>query len=574
MAHPGQPLRRHHRHPTTPRSPPSGPRASQTSHVDLDAWSAAGRSAPPGGRPRRGRRAEAFFTRLTGWRGPGAVLAPATAGQAGGTGETNRQITLVQRPDGLVRRTTSPSSRRPCPNRPRVRPRCAPSTSLDPTVRTWISPARSYSPVAIGEVVRCPAPAGVVASTIDILAVGDPIYTLTGWAGLRWSATTGSPPIRLPPACALTQALGVLGNNGITAYIGMLDRPAAAGRDGRRRRRLVPLGRWPGSWPGCGHLGSSASPGGRTSAPGSSTARLRRLRRPPAEDFVDQLPPPPRSRGRVLRQRGRAGPRRRPSSASPATAGRALWRHRGLANADHKPPGPSNYLELITQRGTTMTGFNTFDHWGPLLALVTEGARRLARRRLAPLPQHVVEGLPHAPRPQHALHRDNVGSCWFGSPTSIATLSADAADPAALAPGGSRTLGSRCVPGNTTLVPRTQENQRRRWRGRRCRQGRRRSNCRRGGAPGDPVGFCRPPSTALPGRRSASSARPKPHSPPVALGQADEGSPVGARASSAATSASAVRIPRRGRRPAGGPQARISEGGEVVAAGVRPPPRP
>ena len=31
-------------------------------------------------------------------------------------------------------------------------------------------------------------------------------------------------------------------------------------------------------------------------------------------------------------------------------------------NAEHKPPGPANYLELITARAR-MEGFNAFDHW-------------------------------------------------------------------------------------------------------------------------------------------------------------------------------------------------------------------
>jgi hypothetical protein len=54
--------------------------------------------------------------------------------------------------------------------------------SIDPTVRTWISEARSYfPPVAIGEPVRCPGAGHVVASACDAFAVGDPVYTLTGW---------------------------------------------------------------------------------------------------------------------------------------------------------------------------------------------------------------------------------------------------------------------------------------------------------------------------------------------------------------------------------------------------------
>ena len=60
-----------------------------------------------------------------------------------------------------------------------------------------------------------------------------------------------------------------------------------------------------------------------------------------------------------------------------------------------KPPGPANYLELITQRGR-MEGFNTFDHWDRFEEITTELAGWVADGRLKG-GHTIVEGLERAP---------------------------------------------------------------------------------------------------------------------------------------------------------------------------------
>jgi NADPH-dependent curcumin reductase CurA len=77
-------------------------------------------------------------------------------------------------------------------------------------------------------------------------------------------------------------------------------------------------------------------------------------------------------------------------------------------NDEHKPPGPANYLDLITVRGR-MEGFNAFDYWdrldealGKLGAWVADGS---IKRR-----EHILDGLERAPDALRMLFTgENVG---------------------------------------------------------------------------------------------------------------------------------------------------------------------
>lgn len=326
-------------------------------------------------------------------------------------GDANRQITLAQRPDGLVRADDFDHVEAPVPEladgEALVRTQYL---SLDPTVRTWISSARSYfPPVEIGEVVRCPGAGRVVATRTDAFAVGDPIYTLTGWQDYAVIRDDGF-ATRLPPDMTFTQALGVLGNNGITAYIGMLDigKPqpgetvvvsAAAGATGsvagqlakRQGARVVGIAGRPDkcAWV-VDELGFDACVDHR------------------AEDFVDQLRAATPDRvdvyydnvgGTVLD----AVLKRLAGGARVVLCGAIA-----VYNERHKPPGPSNYLELITQRAT-MTGFNAFDHWDRFGAITDELAGWLADGSLKGR-EHVLEGLAAAPEGLNMLFTgENLG---------------------------------------------------------------------------------------------------------------------------------------------------------------------
>lgn len=326
-------------------------------------------------------------------------------------GETNRTITLAQRPDGLVRPDDFALVEAPVPEPAEgeavVRTQYL---SLDPTVRTWVSDARSYfPPVAIGEVVRCPGAGRVVATNVDAFAVGDPIYTLTGWQDYAVIRDDGF-ATRLPPDMTFTQALGVLGNNGITAYIGMLDigtpQPgetvvvsAAAGATGSvagqlaklRGARVVGIAGRPDkcAWV-VDELGFDACVDHR------------------AEDFVDQLRAATPDRVDVYFDNV-GGPVLDAVLKRLANRGRVvLCGAIAVYNERHKPPGPANYLELITQRGT-MTGFNAFDHWDRFGAITDELAGWLADGSLKGR-EHVLEGLEAAPEGLNMLFTgENLG---------------------------------------------------------------------------------------------------------------------------------------------------------------------
>lgn len=137
---------------------------------------------------------------------------------------TNRRLALAQRPHGLLAEADVRLEEVALPDLEEGEALMRTTyLSIDPTVRTWVSEARSYfPPVQIGEVVRCSGTGVIVDSRAEGLAVGDLVYSLPGWqehAVVRDDVFT----TKLDPGTDLLAALGVLGNNGITAWIGMLD---------------------------------------------------------------------------------------------------------------------------------------------------------------------------------------------------------------------------------------------------------------------------------------------------------------------------------------------------------------
>jgi NADPH-dependent curcumin reductase CurA len=96
--------------------------------------------------------------------------------------------------------------------------------SIDPAMRGWVSEAPSYSePVAVGAVMRSIGLAEVVRSRIAGYLPGDIVLGMPGWQ--RW-ATLGAGDIHRhvdPSLAPLSTALGVLGINGLTAYVGMIE---------------------------------------------------------------------------------------------------------------------------------------------------------------------------------------------------------------------------------------------------------------------------------------------------------------------------------------------------------------
>ncbi len=108
--------------------------------------------------------------------------------------------------------------------------------SCAPAMREWMddNPLASAPPVELGEPMRSPAVAEVVSSRSAAWREGQLVMGQFGWQEYavvggdeRWGATArewvGIPRMQpLPPGVSPSQALGVLGSNGLAAYFGIL----------------------------------------------------------------------------------------------------------------------------------------------------------------------------------------------------------------------------------------------------------------------------------------------------------------------------------------------------------------
>jgi NADPH-dependent curcumin reductase CurA len=138
----------------------------------------------------------------------------------------NRQITLAQRPIGMVDASTSKLVETPVPI-------CGPHEalikvgllSIDPTIRTWMNDAPGYlPPIGIGDVIRSGGSGVVVESRSERYQVGDVVIGVTGWQ--EWALASESNKFTpLPQGLGLDLAtvMNVLGTTGLTAYFGLLD---------------------------------------------------------------------------------------------------------------------------------------------------------------------------------------------------------------------------------------------------------------------------------------------------------------------------------------------------------------
>ncbi|HEY0382692.1 MAG TPA: NADP-dependent oxidoreductase [Candidatus Elarobacter sp.] len=144
--------------------------------------------------------------------------------EPGRTGVRNRQVVLASRPDGIPQaqhfRIVETPVPEPGPGHFLVRNRFL---GVEPAMRGWVSAVANYAePVAIGAVMRSFAAGTVVESQHPEFAAGDLVAGMFGWqdyavsdgSGVRKVADDGIP---------LSAHLGVLGMNGITAYLALLD---------------------------------------------------------------------------------------------------------------------------------------------------------------------------------------------------------------------------------------------------------------------------------------------------------------------------------------------------------------
>mgnify|MGYP001943113260 CR=1 FL=1 len=134
------------------------------------------------------------------------------------------QIRLAQRPDGLPDDSTWTISQGPVPSieEGQVLVKVL-YLSVDPAMRTWLYPGRSYiAPVEVGDVMRAGGVGKVVSSNNPRFAEGDHVVGMMGWQ--QYMAMDGRGLQKIDPKVApLSWFLGVLGITGLTAYFGLLD---------------------------------------------------------------------------------------------------------------------------------------------------------------------------------------------------------------------------------------------------------------------------------------------------------------------------------------------------------------
>ena len=103
--------------------------------------------------------------------------------------------------------------------------------SVDPAQRGWANDEGNYSdPVPLGTAMRALAVGEVIESRAAGFAAGDILYGWFGWQD--YCVATPAAVLRrvVETDLPLTASLGVLGINGLTAYMA-LHRPAPGGRD-------------------------------------------------------------------------------------------------------------------------------------------------------------------------------------------------------------------------------------------------------------------------------------------------------------------------------------------------------
>jgi len=139
----------------------------------------------------------------------------------------NRQIVLAKRPVGMVTESCFETvERENSPLRDGEARLQVRYVAIDPTIRGWLDERGNYMPgVTIGEPVRSNG-VGIVVETNnpEEYPLGRAFMHLTGWQEYCVVESNPFPPITmLADDMELMDALGVLGNTGITAYVGVLE---------------------------------------------------------------------------------------------------------------------------------------------------------------------------------------------------------------------------------------------------------------------------------------------------------------------------------------------------------------
>lgn len=276
---------------------------------------------------------------------------------------TNRQIVLKQRPQGLLTWDDLEVVETPVPELADGEALIETSLlSMDATVRTWLNRGEGYFPaVEIGETVRCSGIGRVVESKCDRYAVGDLGYGLPGWqryAVVRDDIMT----TWLPPDADVVPMMSVYGATGTTALYGLTEVggakagetvvvSAAAGATGSLVGQI-------GKIIGCrvvGIVGSDEKQRFVVDELGFDAAINHRT-----DDLAAALKEHCPKRVDVYFDNV-GGPVLDAVLGHLAMHGRvALCGAISVYNNQGRPPGPANYLNLISRRGR-MEGFIAFD---------------------------------------------------------------------------------------------------------------------------------------------------------------------------------------------------------------------
>ena len=281
-------------------------------------------------------------------------------------GATNRRVVLRRRPVGLLRHDdVEVEDGVPLPDLADGEALIEVEwLGLDATVRTWLSKAEGYLPaVELGEAVRASGIGRVVATRCETFPLGHWVYALPGWQ--RYGVVRDDPlATDLGPEVDAPAMLSVLGATGLTAYVGIVDVgaaqegetvvvSAAAGATGSLAAQIAKIR-------GCRVVGICGSDDkvrwllddlGLDGAINRRTedvhARLRELCPDRIDVYFDNVGGP------ILD----AVLDRLAMHARVVLCGAIA-----IYNEHGRPPGPSNYFQLINRRAR-MEGFLSLDHW-------------------------------------------------------------------------------------------------------------------------------------------------------------------------------------------------------------------
>jgi NADPH-dependent curcumin reductase CurA len=275
----------------------------------------------------------------------------------------NRQWLLARRPHGAIQDSDFQfvETDAPKPGEGEVLVRTL-MLSCDPAQRMWLATDTYVPAVKIGEVVRSGGAGRIEASNAAGFAVGDIVFGTTGWQDYVAMNPKGQLN-KLAPGTPLELAMSALGMNGITAYFGLLDagRPVtgetvvvsgAAGATGSVVGQIARI-------KGCraiGIAGGAEKCHWLTTVAGFDAAidyksenvraRLKELCPDGIDVYFDNVG------GDILDA----------ALARLAMRGRVVLCGAIAAyNATEPPPGPKNYLNLISRRGR-MEGFIVLDY--------------------------------------------------------------------------------------------------------------------------------------------------------------------------------------------------------------------